>query len=255
VSLQHLLLLCLAAAAAGWIDAVAGGGGLLQLPALLLALPNVPVATALGTNKLASITGTATAAVTYGRRTKLDWRTLTPAGLLAVACSGLGALSASAVPASYFRPIIMAMLLAVALFVVFKPQFGTLQDDVARGPGRRVIALLLAGVVIAFYDGVLGPGTGTFLIFTFIGLLGQDFVHSSAMAKVINAGTNFGALAVFATQGHVLWLTGLGMAIFNIAGARLGATTALKRGSGFVRVVLLVVVTVLVGKLMLDQWT
>jgi uncharacterized membrane protein YfcA len=254
VSLEHLLLLFAAAGAAGWIDAVAGGGGLLQLPALLLAVPQAPVAAALGTNKLASIMGTATAAVTYGRRTKLDWRTLAPAALLAVACSGLGALSASLVPASYFRPIIMAMLLAVAFFVVSRPRFGTLQDDIERGPRRRVIALLLAGVVIAFYDGVLGPGTGTFLIFTFIGVLGQDFVHSSAMAKVINAGTNFGALAVFAAQGHVLWLAGLGMAVFNIAGARLGAATALKRGSGFVRVVLLVVVTAMVGKLMLDQW-
>jgi uncharacterized membrane protein YfcA len=256
VDLEHLLLLFSAAAAAGWIDAVAGGGGLLQLPALLLAAPQVPVATALGTNKLASITGTTTAAITYGRRTKLDWRTLGPAALLAVACSGLGALSASVVPTQYFRPIIMAMLLAVALFVVFRPQFGSLQRDLDldRGRRRRVIALLLAGVVIAFYDGVLGPGTGTFLIFTFIGVLGQDFVHSSAMAKVINAGTNLGALIVFATQGHVLWRVGLGMAVFNVVGARLGAASALKRGSGFVRVVLLVVVTVLVGKLMFDQW-
>jgi uncharacterized membrane protein YfcA len=254
VDLEHLLLLFTAAAAAGWIDAVAGGGGLLQLPALLLAAPQVPVATALGTNKLASIMGTSTAAVTYGRRTKLDWRTLGPAALLAVVCSGLGALSASLVPTAYFRPIIMAMLLAVALFVVFRPQFGTLQRDLEPATHRRVIALLLAGVVIAFYDGVLGPGTGSFLIFTFIGVLGQDFVHSSAMAKVINAGTNLGALVVFAAQGHVLWLVGLGMAVFNIAGARLGAATALKRGSGFVRVVLLVVVTVLVGKLMFDQW-
>nr|WP_205863266.1 TSUP family transporter [Planosporangium thailandense] len=249
-----MLLLFAAAGVAGWIDAVAGGGGLVQLPALLLAAPNVPVAAALGTNKLASITGTTTAAVTYARRTKLDWRTLGPAAGLAVVCAGLGALSASAVPTSYLRPVIMVMLLAVALFVVFRPQFGTLQAELDQQARRRAIALVLAGVVIAFYDGILGPGTGTFLIFTFIGVLGQDFVHSSAMAKVINAGTNFGALAVFATQGHVLWLTGLGMAVFNVAGARLGAATALKRGSGFVRLVLLAVVTVLVGKLAIDQW-
>nr|WP_240940154.1 TSUP family transporter [Planosporangium flavigriseum] len=255
--MEHLLLLFAAAGAAGWVDAVAGGGGLLQLPALLLAAPQAPVAAALGTNKLSSIMGTATAAVTYGRRTKLDWRTLGPATLLAVVCSGLGALSASAVPAPYFRPIIMAMLLAVALFVVFRPQFGTIQPDlggVELPLRRRVTALLLAGVAIACYDGVLGPGTGTFLIFTFIGILGHDFVHSSAMAKVINAGTNLGALAVFAAQGHVLWLAGLGMAVFNIAGARLGAATALRRGSGFVRVVLLVVVIAMVAKLALDQW-
>ncbi|AVT28452.1 MULTISPECIES: TSUP family transporter [unclassified Plantactinospora] len=249
-----LALLLLVAAAAGWVDAVVGGGGLLQIPALMLAMPNLPVAAALGTNKLAAITGTTTAAITFARRTKLDWRFLSGAAGLAVVCSGLGALSASEVPVGYFRPVVMVMLLLVAVFVVTRPQFGTVQQDAVVTRMRRLAALLLAGVVIGFYDGVLGPGTGTFLIFAFIGLLQQDFVHGSAMAKVVNAGTNLGALLVFAAQGHVVWLVGLAMAVLNILGARLGAATALKRGSGFVRVVLLVVVTAMVGKLALDQW-
>jgi hypothetical protein len=251
---EHVALLFAAAAAAGWVDAVVGGGGLLQIPALMLAMPNTAVATALGTNKLAAITGTTTAAITYARRTKLDWRTLFGAAALAVVCSGLGALSASSVPTSYFRPAVMAMLLAVAVFVLVKPSFGAIQQELEPTTNRRVIALLVAGIAIAFYDGVLGPGTGTFLIFTFIGVLGQDFVHSSAMAKVINAATNLGALIVFAMQGHVLWQLGVGMAVFNIAGARLGARTALKRGSGFVRAVLVTVVVVMVAKLAADQW-
>jgi hypothetical protein len=247
-----LALLFVAAAAAGWVDAVVGGGGLLLIPALMLAMPNAPVAAALGTNKLAAITGTTTAAVTYARRTKLDWRFLSGAAALAAACSGLGALSASEVPTSYFRPVVMAMLLMVAGFVLLRPQFGTVRGGGGVTRLRWVAALLLAGGVIGFYDGVLGPGTGTFLILTFIGLLQQDFLNGSAMAKVINAGTNLGALVVFAAQGHVLWLLGLGMAVFNVLGARLGARTALTRGSTFVRAVLVVVVVVMVGRLAWD---
>lgn len=251
---EHVGLLLAAAGAAGWIDAVVGGGGLLQIPALMLAMPGLPVASALATNKLAAITGTASAAAAYARRTKLDWRTLSAAAALAVACAGLGALCASSLPAAYFRPAVMAMLLAVAAFVLLRPSFGTVRQGSAPTAARRAAALLLAGVVIAFYDGVLGPGTGTFLILTFAGLLGQDFVHGSAMAKVVNASTNLGALVVFALQGHVLWWLGLAMAAFNITGAQLGVRTALRRGSGFVRGVLVAVVAVMVAKLAADQW-
>jgi uncharacterized membrane protein YfcA len=251
---EHVVLLLAAAAAAGWVDAVVGGGGLLQLPALMLAMPNTAVATALGTNKLASISGTTTAAVTFARHTKLDWRLLSGAAALAVGCSGLGALSASSLPTPYFRPVVMAMLLTVALFVLANPLFGARRRQLDPTHARQVAALLLAGIAIAFYDGILGPGTGTFLILTFIGLLGQDFLHGSAMSKVVNAATNLGALLVFAWQGHVLWLLGIGMAVFNIGGARLGAKIALRRGSGFVRAVLVTVVTVMVAKLAADQW-
>ncbi|WP_281182157.1 sulfite exporter TauE/SafE family protein [Micromonospora mirobrigensis] len=243
-----------AAAMAGWVDAVVGGGGLLLLPALLVAAPGLPVATALGTNKLAAIAGTGTAAVTYARRTRVDWVVAGPAAGLAVVAAGLGAVLAGSVPASAYRPVVLVVLLSVALFVLLRPRVGVVARPDRRTRVRVVVAVLVAGVGIALYDGLIGPGTGTFLVVAFTALVGADFLHGSAMAKIVNAGTNLGALVVFGVTGHVWWLLGAAMAVCNIAGAVLGARMALRRGSGFVRVVLLVVVLALVVKLGLDQW-
>ncbi|MGP4114144.1 TSUP family transporter [Streptomyces sp. 4N509B] len=242
------------AGVAGWVDAVVGGGGLLLIPTLLLAFPSLSPAVALGTNKLTAITGTAVAAVTYARRARLQTSVALPAALLAAPAAGLGALSASHVPKTWFQPVVMALLLAVAVFVALRPAFGAAQDGKAVSRRRRLLVIALAGCGIGFYDGVFGPGTGTFLILAFTGLLSLEFLQSSAMAKVVNVGTNLGALCVFALQGHVLWILGACMAICNIAGAFLGARTALSRGSGFVRVVLLVAVTGMVAKLAIDQF-
>jgi len=246
---HHILLLLLVAAAAGWVDAVVGGGGLILVPALMLGLPGLPPVTALGTNKVAAIAGTSSAAITYARRTKVDWRIAGPAGGLAVVFAGAGAAAATTIPAGYFRPAVMVLLLLVLAFVVLRPSFGTVAGDTAPTVRRRLAAVLVAGVAIASYDGVFGPGTGTFLIIACTALLGLDFVGSSATAKVVNAGTNLGALLVFAAGGHVLWRLGLAMAVCNIVGARFGARTALKRGSGFVRAVLVVAVVAMVLRL------
>jgi uncharacterized membrane protein YfcA len=251
VSLTTLLS---AAALAGWVDAVVGGGGLLLLPALLVFAPGVPVATALGTNKLAAIFGTSTAALTYARRTKLDWRVAGPSAGLAVGSAGVGAALAGAVPAGAYRPVVLVVLLSVAVFVLTRPRLGVVALPHRRTRARVAAVVVLAGVGVALYDGLIGPGTGTFLVLAFTALVGADFVHASAMAKVVNAGTNLGALVVFAATGHVWWLLGAAMAVCNVAGAALGARMALRRGSGFVRVVLLVVVVALVGKLGYDQW-
>ncbi|PZG05775.1 hypothetical protein C1I95_32535, partial [Micromonospora craterilacus] len=161
---------------------------------------------------------------------------------------------AGAVPPSAYRPVVLVVLMSVALFVVLRPRLGVLAVPQRRTRTRMVVAVLVAGVGIATYDGLIGPGTGTFLVVAFTALVGADFVHGSAMAKVVNAGTNAGALAVFAVTGHVWWLLGAAMAVCNIAGAMVGARMALRRGSGFVRVVLLVVVLALVAKLGYDQW-
>ncbi|MEY9935201.1 putative membrane protein YfcA [Catenulispora sp. GP43] len=254
MDMAHGVGLLGAAAGAGGVDAIVGGGGLIQLPALLLAYPALPAAAALGTNKLASISGTSTAAATYLRRTKVDRRVMLPAAALAVVCAGLGAVSASRLPASVFRPIVMVLLVCVAAFVVFRPSFGAEQADLDVSRRRRLTTTLVAGIGIGFYDGIFGPGTGTFLIICFAVGIGTEFVAGSAMAKVVNAGTNFGALLVFATQGHVMWALGAGMGVCNIAGARVGARLAIKRGAGFVRGVLLVVVAAMVVKMGFDQF-
>lgn len=254
VDAGHLALALTGAAAAGWVDAVVGGGGLIQLPTLLLAAPGVPLATLLGTNKLASVAGTSTAAATYLRRTTVDWHVLGPAIGLAVLCAGIGALLAGVVPAAAYRPVVLVVLAAVAVVVTLRPRLGTTVRDEPPSTRRKVAATLVTGVLIATYDGAIGPGTGTFLILTFTATLGIDFLHASAMSKAVNVATNLGALAVFGLSGHVAWLLGAGMAVANVAGARLGAHTALKRGSGFVRVVLLVVVLALLVRLGVDEF-
>lgn len=246
----QIALLLLAALAAGWVDAVVGGGGLLQLPVLLLA--GLTPVQALATNKSASIFGTASAAVAYARRTKLDREVAVPAGALAVTFAGLGAASAAVLDAAVLKPLVVVVLLGVAAFVTLRPAFGRVPRLHLRTLPRVAAAIAATGGVIAYYDGIIGPGTGTFLLIAFTSILGMDFVDASATAKIINTGTNLGALIVFGLQGHIVWALGLGMAACNIAGAQLGARMALNRGSGFVRIVLLCVVTALVLKLGYD---
>ncbi|WP_371477908.1 sulfite exporter TauE/SafE family protein [Kitasatospora sp. NBC_00315] len=254
VSLTTLALLCLAAAAAGWIDAVVGGGGLVQLPALLVGLPHLPTAYVLATNKAVAVVGTGAAAVTYTRRTRIDLRTALRIGVAAALGSLAGASFAAGINSAVLRPLIMVVLLTVLGFVLFRPAFGAAP---AAGPvsRRRVLtAILLAGTGIGFYDGLLGPGTGTFLVIALAAILRLDLVAASATTKVVNVCTNLGALAMFAYQGAVLWRLAAVMAVFNLTGGMIGARMALKRGSGFVRGVLVVVVVSLVVKLADDQW-
>lgn len=258
IALTTLVVLCLAAAAAGWIDAVVGGGGLLLLPALLLGLPQVPAAQVLGTNKAVAIVGTTGAAATYLRKAPVRMWTALRIGIAALAGSMAGAFFAAGISSDVLRPVIMVVLLAVAAFVMLRPSFGRTADD--DGPRREVTrarvvtAILLVGGGIGFYDGLFGPGTGTFLVLALTAVLHLDLVTASANAKIVNVCTNGGALAMFAYQGNVMWRLGALMAVFNLVGGLVGARMALSRGSGFVRGVLLVVVFSLVAKLAFDQW-
>jgi uncharacterized membrane protein YfcA len=238
------------ALAAGGVDAAVGGGGRLELRRLLLA--GLSPVQALATNKCAGVFGTASAAVTYARKSVFDPAVAVPAGALAVGFAGLGAASASVLDAAVLKPLVLVVLIGVAGFVAVRPAFGAAPHPERRTWARMAAAVAAAGVAIAFYDGILGPGTGTFLLIVFASVVGMDFVHASATAKVVNTGTNLGALLVFAWQGHVLWALGLGMAVCNIVGAQIGARMAIRRGAGFVRIVLLCVVTALVARLAYD---
>ncbi|HTN55593.1 MAG TPA: TSUP family transporter, partial [Microbacterium sp.] len=190
-----LVLIVIAAFGAGWIDAVVGGGGLLQLPALLL-IPGITPVQALATNKLAGVAGTATSTTTYYRRAKPDLRTALPMAAIALAGSFGGAAVAIVLPASAFKPIIVVALLAVALFTTFRPELGAATR--LRFHGRRHhLAAGASGLMIGFYDGLIGPGTGTFLVITLVALLGYDFLQASAKSKIVNLATNTGALLLF----------------------------------------------------------
>ncbi len=242
-----VLLLCAVAAAAGWVDAVSGGGGLLQLPALLLVTPADAPATALGTNKLSSIFGTSAAAITYGRIEMPRLKTALPMAAAAFLGAALGSLTAIHLPATVFRPIILVSLIVVWLFVALRRSFGLIEREVSRG--RHLVTAIVGGVAIGFYDGAIGPGTGSFLIILLVAAVGYTFLQASATAKIVNVGTNAASLIVFGISGSVLWIVGALMAICNVAGAVVGARTAIARGSEFVRTVLLIVTAVLIAVL------
>ncbi|WEB42724.1 TSUP family transporter [Streptomyces yunnanensis] len=255
ISLFTLALLALAALAAGWIDAVVGGGGLLLLPALLVGLPQVPTVFVLGTNKSTAVVGTTAAAITYVRKAPIDIGTALRIGVAAMAGSLGGAFFAAGINSQVLRPLIMAVLLGVLVFVLVRPTFGAAVAPSGPVSRRRVLAaILVAGLGIGFYDGLIGPGTGAFLVIALAAVLHMDLVTSSATAKVVNVCTNIGALTMFALQGTILWQLGALLGLFNLVGGMVGARMALKRGTGFVRGVLVLVVIVLLCKLAYDQW-
>lgn len=248
------ITLLLAACFAGFVDAVAGGGGLIQVPALFAALPREVPATLFGTNKIASIFGTLSAARRYVRAVEMPWKLVLPAAAAAFVFSFAGAAVVAWLPKDVVRPLVLVLLVAVAAYTLTKPDFGVSKRSPRIAAEHALFVALLVGAVMGFYDGFFGPGAGSFMIFAFVRLYGMDFLHASASAKILNAATNAGALFLFAPSGHVLWALGLGMALCNIAGAQLGSRLAIRHGSEFVRVVFLVMTTLLIVKIGWDTF-
>ena len=247
----QLLALCAFALLAGFIDSVVGGGGLIQVPALFVLMPGVPPATLLGTNKLCSIWGTSAAAWQYLRRVPVEWRATLPACVLAFGCSLLGARTAALTPPGQLRPLVLVLLVAVLGYTLWKKDLGA--RHVPRLSGQRELAAALSlGGIIGFYDGFFGPGTGSFLIFAFAGLFGFSFLAASASAKLVNVVTNAAAVLWFGSTGHILYGVALCMAVFNVAGALIGARMAIRHGSGFIRTLYIAVVGLLILKFCAD---
>lgn len=246
-------LLSAAAFLAGLIDAVVGGGGLIQIPVLFSVLPNASPASLLGTSKLAGIFGTSAAAVHFARRVKLAWSTAAPAALAAFALAFVGAYTVTRIPPDFIRKMLPFVLLAVALYTYKKKDFGSIHAPLHAGLKERLIAVLV-GAGIGFYDGFFGPGTGSFLVFLFVRFFGFDFLGASAVAKVVNVACNIAALLWFGYSGHLLWQVGLIMAVFNIAGSLIGSRLAIRHGSGFVRKIFLLVVSLLILKSAYDAF-
>jgi uncharacterized membrane protein YfcA len=248
-----LAALCGFAFLAGFIDSVVGGGGLIQVPALFVLLPQMAPATLLGTNKFASVWGTATATVQYARRVPMPWHAVLPACIGALGFSFLGAHTVSVLQPEVLRPLILALLVVVLVYTLWKKDFGALHAPrLARR--HEVLSGLAVGSALGFYDGFFGPGTGSFLIFAFVGLFGFSFLAASASAKAVNVTTNFAALGYFVFSGNVLYATALPMAVCNVAGAVIGARLAIRRGSGFVRGLFIVIVGALIARFAWDAF-
>jgi len=242
------LWLCLFAFLAGFVDSVVGGGGLIQLPALFIFLPS-PLSDSLvsvfGTNKLSSICGTGMAAAQYSRRVQMNWQSILPAGLAAFVFSFLGARTVSLLNAQVLKPIVLFLLVAVAIHIYWRKDFGNLHAPQFTAHRERQFGILV-GVVIGFYDGFFGPGTGSFLIFIFIGLFGFDFLTASASAKIINFATNLSAVIYFAVTHRIFYQFAVPMGLCNMLGAWTGSRLAILKGNAFVRVFFLVVVAVMI---------
>jgi uncharacterized membrane protein YfcA len=249
-------LLALAGLAAGFVDAVVGGGGLIQLPALVLGLPGASPVQVLATNKLGSICGTSVSSVTYYRRVRPHAGTFVPLMIFAFLGSLGGAFIASHIPKESFQPIVLVVLIAVGGYVLFRPDLGVATKLRFSGH-RHTAAAMVAGVVVGAYDGALGPGTGSFFVFALVGLLGYAFLEASAKARMANWATNLAALCVFVPQDAVLWRVGLVMGACNLVGAYVGARMAVSRGARFVRIFFIVVVgafVVRIGADVLGLW-
>ena len=233
---------------AGFVDAVAGGGGLIQLPVMLMVFPHQSIAMVSGTNKSVSIVGTSGAAVTYAKRMPLNRRLIVPMAVAAFIGSAIGASLITRVDRASFEPILLAVLLVVSVFTILRPDFGSLTRHTQRGP----IAASMLGLIIGFYDGIMGPGTGMFLVLGLIAVIGCDFLSSSAMAKFVNVATNLAALAIFIPSHNVMWAVTLLMAPANLLGGLIGARTAINRGSVFVRAIFIAVQIAMVIRLVIS---
>ena len=250
---MELVLVSLASLLAGLVDSIVGGGGLILLPALFATFPAAAPATLFGTNKSASIWGTAFATVQYSRKVVLPWRSVLPAAAAGLLGSLLGAWVVTQVDPSLFRKALPVLLTALLAYTLARKDMGQHHAPRFAGQHEALVATGI-GLVIGFYDGFFGPGTGSFLVFAYVRLLGYDFLNASASAKLINVATNFAALMLFAWQGHVWWHLAVAMAVANVVGSLIGTRLALKHGAGFVRQVFIFVVLALICKTAYDTW-
>ena len=236
-----IVLLCVAAFAAGFIDAVVGGGGLIQTPAGLILLPNLPVATVIGTLKIPAFSGTSFAAYQYLKKVTMNWRLLMIMVAVAIPSAFLGSNLLTYMSNDFMKPLLLFILSLLAIYTYAKKNFG---QHIAKNLSKRtqIFNAIMISFIVGFYDGFIGPGAGSFFVVAFIALMGFDFLHASANAKMVNLATNFGSICLFMIKGKIIWAIALPMAASNAAGGWLGAKTAITKGNGFIRIFFLVVV-------------
>ena len=253
MSIEVALFLAIASGFAGFVDAMAGGGGLIQLPALIVGLPNKELPLILGANKVPSIFGTAAAARNYFKNIKPDIPlTLSMMGPAFIGSMG-GASLAAAVPKDFFKPFIVFLLVTVAIYTWIKPELG-MNENLKYTHKKRLAIVALIGLLIGFYDGIFGPGTGTFLVFFLVSGIGYAFLKASGTAKLVNISTNAGAILSFQLTGHIWWQLGLLLAFANVTGAIIGSRLAIKGGSPLVRKVFLAVTFLLIARVAWDTF-
>ncbi len=232
---------------AGLMDAAVGGGGLIQWPGMLTLLPRETIANLAGTNKFASFCGTSMAAREYIKKIRIPWRIIIPTSLLAFVFSFLGARAVTYIPVHYMKPAVLVLLIVIGIYTFIKKDFGATQTERAL-TNKDLYFGLAMGAGIGFYDGIFGPGTGSFLTFIFIRFFSFDFLHATASAKVVNMATNLAALSFFIPTGHVLWVLAVPMAVCNLTGGFFGARLAIMGGARVLRICFLFLMCILISK-------
>ena len=252
MSVLQLIGLCAVSFCAGFIDSIAGGGGLIQLPGVMACLPAVPVVQLIAINKTSSMFGTCTSMYEYWRKGLISVKRMWKSVLAAFFTSALGAYTARHIPNEILKPLIIALLSFVIVFTLVKKDFGD-KEQASRFTLAQQSALgLLLGIVMGFYDGFFGPGTGNILIMALIFIYGVDFLHASADSKTINGVTNLSAFIMYTVLGVGNLLLGCIMGIFNMLGAHLGVRLAVLKGSKFIRVLFIIMSCGLLAKQIID---
>ena len=238
----EIIVLCIVAFSAGFVDAIVGGGGLIQTPAGLIMLPQYPVVTVIGTLKIPAFCGTAFAAAQYARKVKLNFSMLGIMMGVAFCAAMTGSKVLTLVSNSFMKPLLLIVLIGVAIYTYTNKNFGT-HTEKSHSVKRQWFYSILISMAVGFYDGFIGPGAGSFLVLGFIGLLGLDFLHASAQAKFVNLATNLGSILFFTLSGKIIFAIAIPMAVCNGIGGMLGARLALLRGNKFIRIFFLLVVS------------
>ena len=236
-----IILLCIAAFAAGFVDAIVGGGGLIQTPMGLILLPQLPVSSVVGSLKIPAFSGTAFAAAQYVKKVVINWKLLLPMMALAMLASFAGSYLLTQVHNDFMKPVLLVVLTLVAIYTFIKKDFGQHKEK-AHSPTLHIVYSLLISIVVGFYDGFIGPGAGSFLVLAFVVVMGYDFLHASANAKMVNLATNFGSILLFVLKGKIIWAVALPMALCNAAGGFTGAKLAINKGNKFIRIFFLIIV-------------
>ncbi len=229
----------------GFIDAVVGGGGLIQIPALLIAFPSTPLPTIFGTNKISALAGTSISAVQYAKRIQINYKLLLAISICAGLSSFIGAKIVSYINVNTLKPFILIVLIVIAIYTFLKKNLGAVQTKKLSFEKQLIYGSLI-GIIVGFYDGFFGPGTGSFFVLGFVLIIGFEFVQASAYAKIINCMTNISALIVFIKQGNYLLEIAIIMSLCNMTGNLIGTKIALKKGNAFVRTIFLVIVTLMI---------
>ena len=241
MELDILFFLCLAAFFAGFVDAIVGGGGLIQTPVALILLPNYSVASIIGSLKFPAFSGTSFAAFQYLKKVQMNWKLLSIISVVAFMSAFAGSTVLTQVSNDFMKPLLLIVLTVLAVYTFMKKNFGQHQEKLMTMKQQLWYAIIIS-ITVGFYDGFIGPGTGSFFVVAFVSVLGLDFLHASANAKMVNLATNFGSICLFLLKGKIIWAMALPMAVCNALGGFLGSKLAIQKGNGFIRMFFLIVV-------------